>query len=216
MRRTTVALGLSLSIAGALAACQVAPASNEKLPKSARCATCHLAEYEGVTHPMHPGKKPKTCGVCHKETSWSPAIKKHAWELTGKHAKADCFACHDGKPPVYEGTPDQCVDCHRDDFVHVKFPEHAKFSTKCDECHTTSAWKPTKEDAPAHPTPKKPEPKPDPTPVPTETPKPTPTATVKPKPTPTVLVPQPKPQPQPQPKPWPDPPDTSSGASPRH
>jgi hypothetical protein len=199
-------------VAASMGAC--VDGETEKGPKSGECATCHLAEYEGVTHPMHPGKKPKTCATCHKSTSWSPAILKHEWPLTGKHKKTDCFACHTGKPAVFEGTPGECVDCHLDDFVHVKFPEHAKFAKTCDDCHTTDGWKDTKEGAPKKPK-KTPEPEPTARPEPTTPPvaDPKPTA----RPMPTDLVPKPKPKPTVNPPQWPpDPPDTSSGASPRH
>ena len=102
------------------------------------------------------------------------------------HEKAGCFTCHGDKPPAFEGTAEECVDCHRSDFVRVKFPEHAKFSTSCDDCHSTTAWKPTLEGADSV---KPPEPKPEPE-------------------QPVIVRPLPKPKPTTSP-----PPDTITGPS---
>lgn len=121
-----------------------APQPDETAP-SQRCATCHLPEYRSVTHPPHPGIRPQTCGTCHLDTSWHPDRLEHSWPLEGAHAKANCFACHSGPSPRFEGTSQECLTCHRDDDdgANRKVPGHERFGTACQTCHSPLAWKPT-------------------------------------------------------------------------
>jgi hypothetical protein len=154
-----------------------------------RCASCHMAEYAATTHPMHPGQKPTTCGVCHAMTSWHPSRVEHPFfALTEGHAKPACFDCHKGTPPTFRGLGKECVGCHRADFDRATFPGHAKFPVTCEECHTRSAWKPSTwktlpepeppgSAAPTHETPAPakpgaPKPKPKPKPAPSVAPAP--------------------------------------------
>ncbi len=148
MRSRVEAVLLSL----ALLAC--APPA-EETPSSGECARCHASDFERARHPPHVGVRPTTCGVCHTQLAWSPDVLDHEWELTGAHADATCFDCHVGSPRVFEGTPTECVGCHRDDESHT-FAAHHTFGTDCASCHTTTAWRPA-----AHP----PEPEPEPAPM---------------------------------------------------
>lgn len=213
--KRALALWMALAAAAELAACRgttEVAAERDAGPHSGDCAVCHLPAFNDVKHPLHPGKKPTTCAVCHRNDAWSPTILKHAWPLEGAHAKADCFFCHQGSPPVFEGTSRVCVDCHRPDFdkENAKSPGHAKNGVKCDGCHAPTGWKPARRS-------------PTPEPAITAPPATTPTAgTTTPKPTvakPTVAKPtvaKPTPTPTLTPKtpattgPWPD---TTSGAS---
>ena len=124
-----------------------APKSSGTEPPSARCASCHLPEFQSTTHPPHPGVRPKTCGVCHGETAWSPARSPflHSFPLQGGHAKPACFACHTGAAPKFEGTPRECLACHQRDqaTANAKIAHHDSFPAECDTCHTINAWKPT-------------------------------------------------------------------------
>lgn len=116
-------------------------------PPSARCASCHLPEFQSTTHPPHPGVRPTTCGVCHGETGWHPARSPflHSFPLAGGHAKPACFACHTGATPQFEGTARECVACHQRDqgAANAKVARHDTFPGTCDTCHTINAWKPT-------------------------------------------------------------------------
>ena len=124
--------------------CQQAPHVDSTAP-SQRCVTCHLAEYQSVSHPPHPGVRPTTCGSCHLDTSWHPYRLNHSWPLEGAHAKANCFDCHRGEPRQFEGTSKECLSCHRDDDekANQKIQRHEQFGTICQTCHTAIAWKPT-------------------------------------------------------------------------
>jgi Cytochrome c7 and related cytochrome c len=114
-------------------------------PPSARCAGCHLQEYRTTTHPPHVRVRPATCAVCHSQTAWHPSQLLHSFPLDGAHAKTACFACHQGTSPTFEGTSKQCLGCHATDrrTADIKVQRHATFSSRCDTCHSTTAWKPT-------------------------------------------------------------------------
>lgn len=106
------------------------------------CVSCHRPDYESARQPLHSGVLPETCEDCHSNTSWSPARFHHEWELLGAHAEAPCGSCHTGDPPVYDGTPTECVGCHRAEYDDNPVPGHATFPMTCADCHGTSAWTP--------------------------------------------------------------------------
>lgn len=129
-----------------LAAACASPAepTHAEIAPSAACVQCHAEDFARADDPPHVGVRPDRCGVCHTESAWHPDVLHHDWELTGAHAADDveCFDCHVGSPPVYEGTPDTCVGCHRDDELHT-FPAHHTFGTDCASCHTSAGWRPS-------------------------------------------------------------------------
>jgi hypothetical protein len=110
------------------------------------CVYCHEPDYASATRPVHrDGDKnlyPKTCGSCHETTRFRPAHFEHPFALDGQHARTACWQCHTGSPPLFAGTPNQCVDCHAEDFGRSSFPGHSSFQTACLDCHTTAAWQP--------------------------------------------------------------------------
>lgn len=149
-RATPFTLATVGALVPLLFACdQLDVTSSPELP-SARCASCHLPEYLGANQPRHRGVKPTTCATCHLETSFHPARLEHSFPLTGAHEKADCFACHSGTTPVFEGTPKSCATCHASEHEHANqsVPRHQTFGDDCAHCHGTSAWKPTLEERP--------------------------------------------------------------------
>jgi hypothetical protein len=120
-------------------------AGDDSSAPSAACASCHMAEFQAVTHPPHPGAKPTTCATCHDQSSWHPSRLAHSFPLTGAHATADCFECHHRPTPVFEGTTQLCVGCHAQDqaTANAHVARHATFPSQCQSCHGTTAWKPT-------------------------------------------------------------------------
>lgn len=107
------------------------------------CASCHQSDYQKASQPLHVGVISENCADCHSNTRWAPARgSDHSFPLDGAHATATCNTCHIGEPPVYEGTPTACVDCHSDQRDLVIEPSHADFSDDCSSCHSTSAWQP--------------------------------------------------------------------------
>ena len=105
------------------------------------CVGCHADDKGGVVAPPHDGFS-DDCSSCHGNDAWQPASFDHAWPLDGQHAGATCSSCHVGSPPLYAGTPTQCVGCHQADYDSSPFPGHDAFSTDCAGCHTTSGWTP--------------------------------------------------------------------------
>ena len=142
MRFSPCFLGLVFALGATGLACQPSKETHsEATPEP--CVSCHLPEYLSVRHPPHANARPTTCAVCHTNDAWSPSVLRHAWPLTGAHARTDCFACHRGRPPVFQGTSAACVDCHLADYDRSTFPGHSSFPTRCAGCHATTAFRPS-------------------------------------------------------------------------
>jgi hypothetical protein len=124
----------------------------------AECLRCHndrgpVAQFaargcRGCHEDIHRGDLGPQCSDCHSETSWVPQgqVAEHErtrFPLTGAHAATACFACHEGaQVGNFQGTPLDCVSCHRSDFEQTTDPDHAAqgFSTECQQCHSTLGW----------------------------------------------------------------------------
>ena len=111
-----------------------------------KCYDCHQDDYQGAKNPPHDGFS-KDCSSCHTPAGWTFSGDGgggfvHPWPLIGHHATAACTGCHVGNPPVYAGTPKDCVACHQADYDSSPYPGHDTFPTDCTSCHTTTAWKP--------------------------------------------------------------------------
>lgn len=148
MRRCPEALRLvALALGVVLPGCDQLDVTSSVEPPSARCASCHEPEYLSATHPPHAGVKPTTCGTCHTQASFRPARLEHSFTLDGAHEKANCFTCHRGSSPVFEGTPRACSACHAAERARAdaEVARHAGFADACATCHTTDAWKPTRD-----------------------------------------------------------------------
>ncbi len=215
MMRFTLLLSLLLACGCDTGVLDVSPAPTTG--SAGECATCHTAEFESAPH--HEGEKPTTCATCHSQDGWHPTRLQHAWPLTGAHEKASCFYCHKGQPPLFLGTPQQCYGCHQADYERA--PRHVAehFSTACEKCHDTTAWKSrparsapaVEQPPPMTTTPATTSQAPNPVAPPRAVATPRPTATPRPEPTP---APQPTPTPTPRPAPTPTrTPDVTSGAS---
>ncbi len=113
-------------------------------PPPLECVGCHRADYDGTTSPSHASVGfPTDCVTCHGTASWDGASFDHAstgFPLTGRHAAAECAACH-GTGPIGSLSP-ECVDCHRPEYDATTSPPHAGagFPTDCAACHGTTGW----------------------------------------------------------------------------
>ncbi len=171
----------------ALAACE-APAAADR---GGDCASCHMDDYKRADDPVHVEVKPTKCAVCHEQSAWRPMALHHEWyPLTGAHAAPSmrCAQCH---ATQFKGTSRECVACHEKDRAASTFPGHAGFGTKCADCHSTSAFKPSIKPPPiltapppAPPPPLKPGQKPPPPPRTTAPPPPRPPPDVTTRPSP--------------------------------
>ncbi|QQR75467.1 MAG: hypothetical protein IPJ17_07810 [Holophagales bacterium] len=111
------------------------------------CYSCHRSSFEGTRDPNHvSGSFPTTCQQCHSTSAWRPAQNfdhaRTAFPLDGAHRTVDCSSCH--RNGTYAGTPKDCYSCHRSSFEGTRDPNHVSgsFPTTCQQCHSTSAWRP--------------------------------------------------------------------------
>lgn len=115
-----------------LAACSGCHAGDQKFREApSACIDCHEAD------DTHRGELGRECADCHEPAGWQKTRFDHAeqtdFALLGAHAQAPCAACHvSGK---YEGTPSECVDCHRIDDVHG-----GSNGAACADCHDVQSW----------------------------------------------------------------------------
>jgi hypothetical protein len=139
------ATGFPLRGAHATVECLRCHAGNRYAGTPTTCFACHEARYRAVTSPNHVAAGfPTECQRCHSEVAWRPASNidhdQTRFPLRGAHRGADCNQCH--RNGQFQGTPRDCVSCHRSAYDGARSPSHAGFPTSCDSCHSTSAWRP--------------------------------------------------------------------------
>ncbi len=129
-------------------ACHVNQQKNEYVGLTTDCYGCHRADYDATTAPPHRSSGFSTdCVQCHAATavSWGGGFNhaQTSFPLTGAHVAVPCSQCHQGGR--FQGTSMQCVSCHQADANNAMNPKHVppSFSTECNSCHSTTAWKPS-------------------------------------------------------------------------
>lgn len=125
-----------------------------------KCLSCHLELKSRINQNkgFHASAavKVKNCASCHSDhhgkgfqivrfDEKSFDHKAVGYELTGKHARIDCKACHrpahivsDGirlKKYTYLGLDSKCLNCHEDAHQNT-------LSKSCSNCHSTEAFVP--------------------------------------------------------------------------
>ena len=113
------------------------------------CASCHLPDFNRAQNPNHIAAGfPTQCELCHRPTTptWrtgTGAFAHSTYPLTGQHVQVTCANCH--RNNVFQGTPRDCVGCHRTNYERTTAPNHAAagFPITCESCHRTSdiGWK---------------------------------------------------------------------------
>lgn len=139
----------------ACAACHV-PASTYAQRHTGRrpddCRSCHTDPHGGQfdTGPFAAAG----CVGCHAKTHFAPHgfdrdhHARTALPLDGKHADAECSACHRDpvadEPRKFAGTPNRCEQCHEDSHKGLFAPDDGKLAANprgaCAECHGTDAF----------------------------------------------------------------------------
>ena len=134
------ATGTPLNGAHRLLTCQNCHKNDNFRITDSACASCHLQDYQAAREPNHVASGfPTTCESCHRagDASFNLARFDHqaSFPLVGTHATQTCASCH--KNNVYQGTPRDCVGCHRTEYDRTTAPAHvaAGFSTTCESCH---------------------------------------------------------------------------------
>ena len=100
-----------------------------------QCIGCH-----SDVHSMTLGDD---CARCHTPQSWLvnniPELhEQNGFPLFGSHANLSCVECHgDGNSTQFNRVGNDCISCHRTDFMNTRAPDHnvGGFSTDCFECH---------------------------------------------------------------------------------
>ena len=141
----TVSTQFPLTGSHAAVACSSCHQNGVYQGTSQDCVSCHLSDYTATINPDHEtGGYSQDCSVCHTETQWVGADFNHnmeaAFPLTGAHQNVNCSQCHQNG--VYQGTPQDCVSCHLNEYTATVDPDHeaAQFSQTCSNCHNTSVW----------------------------------------------------------------------------
>jgi hypothetical protein len=107
-------------------------------PPPLDCYSCHTADYNGTTNPVHSTAGfPTTCATCHTTTAWTGAVFNHTWfPETHGGANSVCATCHTN-PANY--TVFQCTQCHGGgvaaNFHHPGVGGYVYNSINCYQCH---------------------------------------------------------------------------------
>ncbi len=124
--------------------CHRGPAEKQFTNLPVTCQGCHQEDYYSTQNPDHRlAGIGADCETCHSAASvvWQQAQYIHPapFALRGAHLRVDCIECHTS---VYTGTPDQCEDCHREEYDSAVNPDHLTFGfpTVCANCHNESRW----------------------------------------------------------------------------
>jgi hypothetical protein len=85
--------------------------------RSGECVTCHLADYNGATSPVHLGQMPTTCRDCHVTAAWLPALggghPEGSFPIGSGPHQLDCLSCHDvARGTSVGGQNTSCIGCH--------------------------------------------------------------------------------------------------------
>ncbi len=138
--------GFPLSGAHNVITCENCHTGGFSTPLSTDCKDCHQSDMQSVISPKHTtGNFPTVCSNCHNTTAWLPSSFSHTntnYPLTGKHLTANCNSCHETQ---FAGTTQNCFVCHQSSLQTTTNPNHLQgnFPQECNECHTTTAWKPS-------------------------------------------------------------------------
>jgi hypothetical protein len=100
------------------------------------CVSCHKKDDK------HKGELGTQCASCHVERNWKDSRFDHGktrFALTGKHADAECKACHTNGH--YKDAPMDCFSCHKKD--DDKNGHKGQYGEKCETCHRDTGWKPS-------------------------------------------------------------------------
>jgi hypothetical protein len=106
------------------------------------CLDCHTD--------VHNETLGKNCEQCHTPKTWiiSDVTTMHQqtrFPLLGAHRTVSCRDCHTSASVYrFETLGVECVNCHREDYMNAKDPDHVtgKYSVNCLECHSenTTSW----------------------------------------------------------------------------
>ena len=110
------------------------------------CVSCHKNPETDNDHITVNGYiyEDNACLACHPTGDADVNFDHNStgFPLTGSHLSVNCNECHTNG---FQNTPNQCVDCHLDNYNQSQNPNHQSLglSDDCATCHTTAPdWKP--------------------------------------------------------------------------
>jgi len=98
-----------------------------------QCTSCH--------NDIHSSSVGNDCIRCHTSNTWLvdniPEIhEENGFPLVGSHSSLSCVECHTSETNLrFDNIGNECISCHREDYLAVENPNHTNFSTDCLECH---------------------------------------------------------------------------------
>jgi hypothetical protein len=98
------------------------------------CISCHVD-----VHSMSVGND---CMRCHSSQSWlvdniSEIHEENGFPLIGTHSNLSCIECHLSETDLrFDRVGNDCISCHREDYMAAQNPNHTGFSTNCIDCHS--------------------------------------------------------------------------------
>ncbi len=134
--------------------CHTNAAVGNYLGLSTACSSCHLADWQKTTNPVHPSAgaafAAANCATCHSFDTWSNANFDHSstgFLLTNGHASVACALCHINNNYNLTIAPTDCGNsqCHLTTWQATTNPVHPSSGTpfsaaNCSLCHTTVSW----------------------------------------------------------------------------
>ena len=134
--------------------CHVNAAVGNYLGLSTECSSCHLADWQKTTNPVHPAAgsafAAANCATCHTFDTWANANFDHSstgFLLTNGHANVACALCHINNNYNLTIAPTDCGNsqCHLTTWQATTNPVHPSSGTafsaaNCSLCHTTISW----------------------------------------------------------------------------
>jgi hypothetical protein len=110
-------------------ACHVEPVFEVEL--AGNCLSCHEDD------DAHAGTQGEQCLDCHNQSAWAENVffdhDLTRFPRLGKHAEAECDACHETR--VFEDAPTECRACHAE-----TDPHSGRFPDDCGMCHNPVDW----------------------------------------------------------------------------
>ncbi|MEH6537246.1 MAG: hypothetical protein V7719_12685 [Psychroserpens sp.] len=98
-----------------------------------QCASCH--------NDIHSSSVGNDCIRCHTSNTWLvdniPEIhEENGFPLIGSHGSLSCVDCHSSETNLrFDNIGNECISCHRENYLTTENPDHSNFSIDCLECH---------------------------------------------------------------------------------
>jgi DnaJ-class molecular chaperone len=118
------------------ATCQQCHGDGVYVGKPTTCVSCHQANYDATSNPIHSAAGfPTTCQTCHTTSTWAGATFNHTWFPMSHGGARQCSDCHTSSTDY---SVFSCTVCHtqsQTDSHHSGVRGYVYNSTNCYSCH---------------------------------------------------------------------------------